>query len=64
MQGRFMWMAIIMIAAVIIGTAGGMLSWLGGASVPHAVLAGAGGVGATVALLLAIGHFLANTRSG
>ena len=55
---RFLWMAIITIVAVIAGVAGGTLSWLGGASVPNAVLTGAGGFGAAVLLMLAIVYFL------
>jgi hypothetical protein len=61
-NARVLWLAIIMIVAAVIGVAGGTLSWLGGASVPNAVLAGAGSFGATVLLLLAIMYFLDGTR--
>ncbi|AWS47888.1 hypothetical protein DKM19_48050 [Streptosporangium sp. 'caverna'] len=59
---RFLWAAIIMITSLIIGVAGGILAWMGGASAPNAVLVGAGGFGATVALLLAIAYFLEGAR--
>ncbi|MGW0594481.1 hypothetical protein [Streptosporangium sp. NPDC002607] len=59
---RFLWAAIIVIIAVIIGVAGGTLAWMGGASAPNAVLAGAGGFGASVALMLAIAYFLDGAR--
>ncbi|GAT68889.1 hypothetical protein PS9374_04554 [Planomonospora sphaerica] len=59
---RFVWTAIIVITAVILGAAGGTLAWMGGASAPNAVLAGAGGFTATVILLLAIAAFLEGAR--
>lgn len=63
MQGaRVLWLAIIVFVAMMVGAAGGMLSWLGGANVPNAVLAGAGSFGATVLLMLAIAYFLDGTH--
>ena len=59
---RVLWLAIITIVAVIIGAAGGTLSWLGGATVPNAIFTGAGSFGAAVLLMLAIAYFLDGTH--
>jgi len=58
---RSIWLAIILLFAVITGAAGGVLSWLGGLKPAHAVLAAAGTFTGAVLLGLAIGHFLTGT---
>ncbi|RBQ13955.1 hypothetical protein DP939_43000 [Spongiactinospora rosea] len=59
---RAIWMAIIILAAALIGIAGGTLALIGGTTAPGAMLTGAGGFGAAVALLLAIAYFLDGNR--
>jgi hypothetical protein len=56
------WMAIIVIAAALIGVAGGMLSWLADSSVPSAFLTGGASFGGAVLLMLAVVYFLDDTR--
>ncbi|SNT61870.1 hypothetical protein SAMN05216276_10864 [Streptosporangium subroseum] len=59
-HNRAIWLAIILLAAVIIGLAGGVLSWLGGATPAGAILFGAGGLAATVLLAITIVNFMAD----
>jgi hypothetical protein len=54
---RSIWIALILITAVIVGAAGGFLASASGANVATAVLAGAGAFAGTVALLLALLNF-------
>lgn len=56
---RALWSAIILLAAVIVGAAGGLLSFAGGLPVPLAIVTGGGAFGGTVALLLTLANFLA-----
>jgi hypothetical protein len=51
------WIALILIAAVIVGAAAGLLAFAGGANVPTAVLTGGGAFAGTVLLLLALLNF-------
>lgn len=51
---RSIWMALVLIGAVIVGASSGLLAYAGGNNVPMAVLAGGGAFGATVLLLLAL----------
>ncbi|GAA4205017.1 hypothetical protein GCM10022252_64890 [Streptosporangium oxazolinicum] len=50
--------AIILISAVIVGIVGVWLAKHGGMSLPNAILAGAGGFGITIPILLALAQFL------
>ncbi|WP_327009780.1 hypothetical protein OHA72_22645 [Dactylosporangium sp. NBC_01737] len=44
---------------MIVGAAGGLLSFAGGLPVPLAIVTGGGAFGGTVALLLTLANFLA-----
>ncbi|GGM89982.1 hypothetical protein GCM10007977_110040 [Dactylosporangium sucinum] len=48
---------MVLIGAVIVGAAAGLLAYAGGNNVPTAVLAGGSAFGATVLLLLALLNF-------
>jgi hypothetical protein len=50
MVTRAVMLAIIVLAATVIGLCTGFLSWIGGANPPTAVLRGAAATGATIAL--------------
>jgi hypothetical protein len=58
------WLAITLLASVLLGAAGGTLVWLGGTAAPTAVVSGAGMVGGTELLLLAMIGFLRGRSSG
>ncbi|MEU8039382.1 hypothetical protein [Streptosporangium sp. NPDC049078] len=55
---RVLLAAIILILATIVGIVGVWLAQQGGMSLPNAILAGAGGAGVTIPILLALAHFL------
>jgi hypothetical protein len=55
---RALWLAIMLLAASILGTSGGLLSWLGGMNTPNAILAGAGAFAGTLLLGIAVAHFM------
>ena len=55
---RAIWLGIILLAATMIGSAGGLLSWLGGMNVANAILSGAGTFSGAIILILALFHFL------
>ncbi|MGC9670987.1 hypothetical protein ACNTMW_31120 [Planosporangium sp. 12N6] len=59
---RAVWAAIILLTALPIGAAAGLLSHAGGVPVPLAVVAGGGAFGGTAGLLLALAHFLTDNR--
>ena len=48
------WIAIVALAATLVGGVGGLLSWLEARSVPRAMLVGGGAAGGTVALAVAV----------
>jgi hypothetical protein len=48
------WVAIVALAAAMVGGVGGLLSWLEARSVPRAMLVGGGAAGGTVALAVAV----------
>jgi heme A synthase len=54
---RSVWIALILMAAVIVGAGAGLLAYAGGANVPMAVLTGGGAFAGTVLLLLALLSF-------
>jgi hypothetical protein len=54
---RVLHVLVIVLSAVIVGGAAGLLSWAGDASVPHAILTAGGGFAGTTALLLGIAHY-------
>jgi hypothetical protein len=56
---RVLWLALSVLFALFLGASGGVLSWLGGMNPPNAVLAGAGAFAGTLALVLAVIHYLA-----
>ena len=56
---RGLWLAIVMLAAVLVGAAGGLLAWGGGANPPMAILTGAGTFSGAVLLFLAMFRFVA-----
>lgn len=52
------WLAVMILAALIVAGASGILAWLGGAKIPSAIIAGAGAFGGTLAVSLLIAGFL------
>jgi hypothetical protein len=54
---RPIYIALILIVGVIIGTAAGVLSFAGGANIPTAVIAGGAAFAGAVLLLLALMKF-------
>jgi hypothetical protein len=54
---RRLWLAITVLAAVLVGTAGGLLAWLGGTNPPTAILTGGGAFAGTVLLVIAMLRF-------
>lgn len=59
---RWVWMLLILLTAVIVSGAAGLLSYAGGASIPNAILTGGGSFAGAVALLLRLAHFLGGGR--
>ncbi|GAT68813.1 hypothetical protein PS9374_04478 [Planomonospora sphaerica] len=58
-DNRGLWMAVILITAVVIGgLGGGLVSAMQGGGPAGMILTGAAGFAGTVMLLLAIAHFL------
>lgn len=56
-SSRVMWVAIILIMAVLVGAAAGLLKWHGGAKPTSSILVGGAAFGATVLLLLGLIEF-------
>jgi hypothetical protein len=56
---RGLWLAIIVLTAVLLGVSGGLLGWVGGLNAPTAVLTGGGAFGGAVMLGLAVLRFAA-----
>lgn len=59
---RTVWAAIIVIVAILVGAATGMLSAGGGVPVSLSVIAGGGAFGGTIGLLLTVANFLAGGK--
>ncbi|MGP3921403.1 hypothetical protein [Nonomuraea sp. 10N515B] len=59
---RGLWVAVFVIAGVIVATIGGILAWIGGIPVALAILAGAGGFVAFVGLSLTVAGFLMRSQ--
>jgi hypothetical protein len=55
---RAIWLGMILLAAAMLGSVGGLLSWLGGMNVANAILAGAGTFSGAILLMLALFRFL------
>jgi hypothetical protein len=60
---RIIWLAIILLAAAMVGCVGGLLSWLGGMNPANAVLAGAGSFGSAILLILSMFHFVTGPKA-
>lgn len=60
---RWVWLLLILLTAALIAAVAGLLAHAGGASVPNAILTGGGAFAGTVALLLALAHFLGGARA-
>lgn len=58
---RALWIAIALLTGVVVGTAAGCLTCLGGVAVPLALVAGGAGFGATVGLFVALIKFVLGT---
>ncbi len=56
-NARGLWLAITVLSAVLIGTAGGLLAWIGGLNPPTAILTGGGTFAGTVLLVLTMLRF-------
>jgi hypothetical protein len=54
---RSLWLAVIILAGLIIGIAAGLLAWAGGQNPYVAILTGGGAFGAMVLFLFAIFQF-------
>jgi hypothetical protein len=63
LEHRALWMAIFMVAATVVGTAGGVLFWLAGAHPANAIIAGASGFAGMIVMCLAIAHFLGRVQT-
>jgi hypothetical protein len=48
-----MWIVVVLLAALIVGSVAGLLSWLENSRVPRAMLVGGSAAGGTVALAVA-----------
>jgi hypothetical protein len=55
---RGIWLALAVLAAALVGSVGGLLSWIGGMNPAQAILAGAASFGATTILLLKVIRFV------
>jgi hypothetical protein len=55
---RAVWTAVIMLAAVIVGVGAGVLSWVGGANPPNAVIAGFAAIAFTTMFGFAVFNFV------
>jgi hypothetical protein len=55
---RGLWLAITVLAAVLVGAGGGLLAWAGGMNPPTAILTGGGAFTGTVLLVLAMLRFV------
>jgi len=53
-----LWLANVLLAALVIGAGAGWLTWAGGANTANAILAGGGAFAATAFLLIALIQFL------
>jgi hypothetical protein len=54
---RILQVLVIVLTAVIVGGAAGLLSWADDADIPHAILTAGGGFAGTTALLLGMAHY-------
>lgn len=57
-DSRALWFAFSTLAACLVGAGSGVLSWLGGATPPDAILAGGGALAATLLMFMAVIRFL------
>ncbi|WJK33051.1 hypothetical protein [Solwaraspora sp. WMMA2065] len=55
---RALWFAIGLLAAIIVGAAAGLLSWLDGRSVPGSILIAGAGCSGAFFLFIAAAHFV------
>ena len=55
---RGLWLAIVILAAALVGAVGGLLAWSGGLNVPMATLTGAAAFSSAVLLFLAMFRFV------
>jgi hypothetical protein len=58
---RIVWVALIVLGGLFVGSAAALLAYAGGAVVPNAILLGGTGFTGTVLLLLTLVRFLAGT---
>lgn len=59
---RALWVAIALLAGVVIGVTAGWLTWLGGVAVSLAVVAGGASFGATVGLVIMLIKYVLNNE--
>ncbi|OJF10714.1 hypothetical protein [Couchioplanes caeruleus] len=59
---RALWFALMILASIMIGSATGLLAWVGGDTVAAAILEDGGTTGGSLALMLALFHFLASGK--
>jgi hypothetical protein len=57
-NNRGIWLSIMTLAATMVGTATGILSWIGGASPALALVAGSGAFATTILLMITMKDFL------
>lgn len=57
MEARLIWLAIIVIAGMLVAILAGFLAWLAGKPSPEAVLVGGASFAGAVGLFLATGSF-------
>lgn len=54
---RWIWVALMVLAAVIVAGLAGLLAHAGGANIPAAILTGGGAFAGAMLLLLAVAHY-------
>ena len=60
---RWVWVALMGLAAFIVAGAAGLLAYAGGANIPAAILTGGGAFAGAMLLLLAVAHYASGDRS-
>ncbi|TKK90438.1 hypothetical protein FDA94_05415 [Herbidospora galbida] len=60
---RLLWLAIILLTAVILGTAAGILAWMGGLPIALAILTGGSTFAGVIVVCLAVAAYLSQPSS-
>lgn len=57
---RYVWIAVMILTACIVGIIAALLAYAGGSKLPIAILTGGGALSSTALLLVAIAHYVGN----